>query len=161
MSSSNFVVINDAEITKRRLAAMKVRVQDPSRAWPRVGRFLSTVVRRQFTTKGSYLGTPWAPLKPEYALWKVINGYPRQTLVMDGSLRSSFVSRPMDIEHYRGQVAHFGSSRDTAIWHQRGTRRNGKQVNPPRPMLVVNPMVREEVTDIVRRYIRGRGDGVY
>lgn len=159
--SKNFVVINKGEITKRRLRAMALRIENPEPAWPRVGRFLSMVVRRQFSTKGAYLGTPWKPLKPEYMLWKVAHGYPKQTLVMDGTLRRSFVDRPMKVETYRGKSASFGSDLDLAIWHQRGTRRNGKQVNPPRPMLVVNRAVAEEVTDIMRRYIRGRGAGVY
>lgn len=159
--SKNFVVINNAEITKRRLRAMGRRIDNPEPAWPRVGRFLSMVVRRQFSTKGAYLKTPWDPLKPEYMLWKVMNGYPRQTLVMDGSLRSSFVGRPMDVEVYMGKSAVFGSSSDLAVWHQKGTYRDGKRVNPPRPMLFVNRHVAEEVTDILRRYIRGRGAGVY
>lgn len=159
--SKSFVVINKAEITKRRLRAMAKRVENPEPAWPRVGAFLSMVVRRQFATKGAYLNTPWDPLKPEYLLWKTVNGYPRQTLVMDGSLRRSFVGRPMDIETYKGASAKFGSSSDLAVWHQRGTHRNGKRVNPPRPMLFINEPVAEEITDILRRYIRGRGAGVY
>lgn len=159
--SRSFIVINKAEITKRRLRAMSRRIENPEIVWPRVGRFLSLVVRRQFATKGTYLGTPWAPLKPEYMLWKVMNGYPRQTLVMDGSLKNSWVDRPMSIETYRGSSAVFGSNDRKVVWHQYGTTRHGRQVNPPRPMLVVNAMVRDEVVDIVRRYVRGRGAGVY
>lgn len=159
--SKTFVMINKAEITKRRLRAMGRRIENPEPAWPRVGRFLSMVVRRQFATKGAYLNTPWKPLRPEYLLWKVANGYPKQTLVMDGTLRSTFVGRPMDVETYKGASATFGSNSDLAVWHQRGTYRNGKRVNPPRPMLVVNDHVAEEVTDILRRYVRGRGAGVY
>lgn len=159
--SKSFIVINRAEITKRRLRAMSRRIENPEIVWPRVGRFLSLVVRRQFATKGTYLGTPWAPLQPDYMLWKVMNGFPRQTLVMRGDLKDSFVGRPMGVETYRGKSAVFGSNDRKAVWHQYGTMRHGRQVNPPRPMLVVNPMVREEVVDIIRRYVRGRGEGVY
>lgn len=159
--SKSFVVVNKAEITKRRLRAMGHRIENPEPAWPRVGKMLSQAVRQQFITRGSYLGTPWKPLKPDYLLWKVMNGFPWQTLVMRGDLRNSFTDRPMSVESYLGKSAVFGSDDRKVVWHQFGTFRNGKRVNPARPMLVVNQMIRDETTDIVRRYIRGRGDGVY
>ena len=159
--SKSFVVVRKADVTKRRLRAMGRRINNPEPAWPRVGRFLSLTVRKQFITKGAHLGTPWKPLKPDYLLWKVMRGYPWQTLVMDGSLRDSFVERPMSVESYLGKSAVFGSDDRKVVWHQFGTFRNGKRVNPARPMLVANQHVHDEVTDILRRYIRGRGDGVY
>lgn len=159
--SKSFVVVNKAEVTKRRLRAMGARIDNPTPVWPRVGRMLSLAVRRQFLTRGSYMGTPWKPLKPDYRLWKVLNGYPWQTLVMRGDLRDSFVQRPMSVETYLGKSAVFGSDDRKVVWHQFGTFRNGKRVNPARPMLVLNGMIREEIVDIVRSYVRGRGDGVY
>lgn len=159
--SKSVVVVNRAEITKRRLRAMGERVDNPEPAWPRVGRMLSLAVRKQFLTKGAYMGTPWRPLKPDYLLWKVLNGYPWQTLVMRGDLRDSFVERPMSVETYLGKSAVFGSNDRKVVWHQFGTFRNGKRVNPARPMLVVNQMIRDEVVDIMRKYVRGRGEGVY
>lgn len=158
---ASIITINDAEITKRRLRAMKERINNPDRAWPRVGRYLSITTNKQFATKGAYLGTPWAPLQPDYLLWKVANGYPRATLVMRGDLKQSLTGRPMGIERYNGKSAVFGSGDRKFIWHQKGTKRNGRQVNPPRPMIVLTPTVRAEITDIMRRYIRGRGPGVY
>jgi phage virion morphogenesis protein len=155
------IVIKPAEISKRRLRRMQDRIDNLDRVWPRVGRYLSGQVRRQFSTRGAHMGTPWAPLKPEYLLWKVANGYPRSTLVMRGDLKNSFVQRPMSVEIYRKDTAVFGSDDPKAVWHQYGTKRNGKQVNPPRPMLVFTTEIKSEMVDIVRRYIRGRGPGVY
>lgn len=159
--SKSFVVVNKAEITKRRLKAIGGRIDNPEPAWPRIGRMLSHAVRRQFITKGAYMGTPWKPLKPNYLLWKVTHGYPWQTLVMRGDLRDSFTHRPMSVETYLGKSAIFGSSDRKVVWHQFGTFRNGKRVNPARPMLVATPMIRDEAVDIMRKYIRGRGEGVY
>lgn len=154
-------VESNTKDVRAKLRVMGDRIANPDEVWPRVGRYLSLVVRRQFYTRGSYLGTPWAPLKPDYLLWKAVNGYPQQTLVMRGDLRDSFGGRPMGIEKYRGNTAVFGSDDKKAIWHQKGTRRNGRQINPARPMLVLNPMVREEITDIVRSFVMDRDRGKY
>lgn len=139
--------------TKRKLRTYERRVDNVRAAWPRVGRYLASVTRRQFTTKGAFLKTPWKPLKPEYRLWKVRNGYSRAILIQTGDMRSTFTSRPMDIEEYHSNYAVFGSSHPLARYHQYGTRRNGKRVLPARKILVTNKMVRSEVRDIVADYI--------
>jgi phage gpG-like protein len=140
-----------------RLSRMADRAEDLTPAWPRVGRYLSGVVREQFATRGARLGTPWRPLSDTYAARKARMGWNRRTLVRTGALRSSFTSRPMAVERYGRQEAHFGSDLQTAVWHQRGTHRNGKRVNPPRPMIRVTPEVRSEVKQILAAYIVGKG----
>lgn len=146
-------VISDGSGTVTRLKDMSKRTQDVSPAWPRVGRFMSGVARKQFSTKGAFLNTKWKPLKPEYRLWKVRNGYSRSILVKTGDMRSGFTGRPMDIEEYHRDYAIFGSSDPIAKFHQYGTKRNGKKVLPARKILVTTREVRTEVRDMIAQYI--------
>jgi phage gpG-like protein len=146
--------INGINQVKGRFNGMSMRAKDVSRAWPHVGSYLSRAMMRQFVTEGKYLGRPWKPLQPDYRLWKIRNGYSRKILVQTGQMRKTFTSRPMDIEQYRGNRARFGSSDQKAVWHHYGTRRNGKRVNPPRKILVVNKRIRRDVRDILAKYIR-------
>lgn len=125
------------------------------KAWPEVGRYLSSAVSRQFSTSGAYLGTPWRPLKPEYRLRKLRSGFGRRILVQSGEMRGTFTGRPMQIEIYSGNSAIFGSANQKAIWHQHGTHRDGKRVNPPRPMLRVTAFVRRDVKDIMKKHVLG------
>lgn len=139
-----------------RISAIKKRAGDVSGAWPSVGAYLSRVATRQFVTEGAYLGRPWAPLKKEYRLWKIRNGYGRKILVRTGGLRNEFTGRPMQLEVYEGNRARFGSTSELAGWHHKGTRRNGKQVNPPRPILYVTPGISKDIRDILAKRIVGR-----
>lgn len=141
---------------KQRIRGIQVRASNPQKAWPSVGAYLSRVANKQFTTEGAYLGKPWQPLKPAYRLWKIRNGYSRKILVQTGVMKRSFTGRPMDIEEYRGNSAVFGSSNQKAVWHHHGTRRNGKRVNPPRPILYVTPEVRSDIRDILAKHVVGR-----
>ena len=141
---------------QQKLRAMAMRARSPEKAWPKVGSYLSAVNRRQFATNGGYLGTPWKPLKPDYLLWKVREGYSSHTLIQTGAMRLSFTSRPMAIEVYSGNKARFGSDHPLAAFHQRGTHRNGKRAVPARPIMRVTPKVRKDVKDIIADYILGK-----
>jgi phage gpG-like protein len=139
-------------LAKRHIRNLQMRATNLMPMWPRVGTYLSGVVRKQFASKGVYLQTPWKPLQPDYRLWKVKHGYSSAILVKTGDLKRSF-GRPMQIESYRRDSASFGSREQTALWHQDGTRRHGRQVNPPRPILKATPLVKREVKKIVRDWI--------
>lgn len=141
---------------KRRLRTIEKRADNPEGAWPRVGAYLSRNVRRQFVTEGSHLGRKWKPLKKSYRLWKVRNGYGRKILVQTGSMRDSFVKRPMAIEDYRGRSAVFGSDHPLAPFHQYGTRRGGKRAIPARPMLIITKEVRQDIREILAKYVTGK-----
>lgn len=136
------------------IKVIRNRVEDVSPAWPSVGQYLSRSVRKQFVTEGSHFGTPWKPLKPFYRLWKVRNGFSRKILRRSGELMQSFTGRPMDIERYGRQEARFGSDLDKAKWHHGGTKRNGRRVNPPRPILKVTRDVQRDVKEIIENWIR-------
>lgn len=144
------------ERNDRRIRGLEERTKHVSpRAWQSVGAYLSDQVRQQFVTEGEHFHTPWKPLKPKYLVWKLAHGGSRKILRYNGDLMRSFTSRPMSIERYEGNRATFGSSDRKAVWHQKGTHRHGKQVNPPRPMLVVTREVRAGVKQRLDSYIAG------
>lgn len=147
---------NDLRAVKMRMKVISKRIQNPTPAWRKVGSYLAAANRKQFATHGAYYGKPWRPLKPDYLQWKIKNGYSRRTLVRTGGMRASFVSRPMDIEQYRGKTAVFGSDHRLAKFHHYGTRKDGKQINPPRPIMVKTRKTVSDVTSIVQAYITGK-----
>lgn len=137
----------------RKLVAMSRRVDDLTPIWPKIGLFLSREVSKQFTTHGAYMGTPWAPLKPDYRAWKIANGFPGKTLVMTGDMKSTFVRRPMQREIYHRDHAIFGSDDQKARWHAAGTERDGRQILPARPIMVIRTYQKNRVKKIMRNYI--------
>lgn len=152
---SVFVRGNALKTSERDLKDLIRRVQRPEVVWRRVGSYLSMSIRRQFATEGSYHGRPWRPLKPDYLQWKIRNGYSRKTLVQTGAMKASFVSRPMSIEKYYGKYAVYGSDNELAKYHQYGTRKDGKQINPPRPMLVASKRTKAAIRGIIEDYLAG------
>ena len=150
------VIVKDTSAARRKVRGVRRRIENPEVVWPRVGRVIQKAVRKQFSSAGAYLGTPWRPLKPNYRVWKVANGYPRTILVMTGEMRGSFTSNPMNVQEMHGQTATFGSKNQKAIWHHGGTSRNGRQINPARPILWAHPLIRKDVKDVIEKYIVGR-----
>jgi phage virion morphogenesis protein len=150
------ITVSGTRGVKQRIRGIKVRASNAERAWPSVGAYLSRTANKQFTTEGAYLGKPWKPLKPSYRLWKIRNGYSRKILVQTGDMKRSFTKRPMAVEEYAPGFAIFGSDNQKAVWHHNGTRRNGKRVNPPRPILYVTPQVRKDIRDILAKHVAGR-----
>lgn len=133
---------------------MKRGVRDISPAATPIARYLGSQVRRQINSRGTHMGTPWAPLKPSYLKWKVDNGFPRTTLVKTGDLRKSFV-RPGDLiqNRYPDKLT-FRSKDLKAIFHQRGTGHL-----PKRPILVLTPEIKEGVREIVAGIVFDNGRG--
>lgn len=139
--------------TKFRIKAVNTRANNLMPVWPKVGSYLSRSNRKQFTSRGLYYGTPWKPLQPEYALWKLHHGYGRRPLVLSGAMKTSLTSRPMSVERYHRQSAEYGTNNRLAVFHQYGTRRHGKRAIPARPMMKVTPLVRRDIRDIIKTYV--------
>lgn len=136
-----------------RLNGMSARAKDLRPMWPKVGSYISQSNRKQFTSRGTYYGKAWKPLKPEYAAWKRKQGYGRRPLVISGALKASFTSRPMSVERYYKKKAVFGSNNELAPYHQYGTRRNGKRVIPARPMMKATRKVQRDIAKMMKQYI--------
>lgn len=156
MSPMRTVQHGDATF-RRRLRSIDKKLSNPDTLWPKVGSYLSRTANRQFVTEGQHLlGRRWTALKPSYRLWKIRQGYSRKILVQGGDMRKGLTKRPMDIEEYHGNSAVFGSSNPKVTWHHGGTKRNGKRVNPPRPILVFNQQVRDDIRQIMVQYAVGK-----
>lgn len=138
---------------QRTINKIAERSKNLTPVWPKVGSYMAASNRRQFSSHGAYYGTPWAPLKPEYAAWKISHSSSRKLLVLSGGLRASLVSRPMNIEHYSAQTAEFGTDHWLSKFHHPGTHRNGQQANPPRPLMKKTPKMTNDVGKIVRQYV--------
>lgn len=149
------ITVGDVRSAKRKIEQIKKRVQVPDRGWKRVGIFLSREVNKQFSTRGAQFQTPWRPLAMSTLIQKRKLGFTPAPLVRTGSMKRTFTQRPMDIYETRGSIARFGSSSKIAAYQHYGTKRNGRQHIPARPILKVTPRVRKEVRDILERYIVG------
>lgn len=136
-----------------RLETIVRRNKDYRRAWPRVERYIRSTARRQFTTYGAFLGRPWKPLNPEYRAWKIKKGYSPHILVQTGEMKRGLTSFPMDFRRHYRKSARFGTNNKLAVFHQNGTRRNGKRHLPARPILKATKRVRIDVKNIIRDYL--------
>lgn len=136
-----------------RLSTIMRRNEDYRRVWPRVERYIRSTTRRQFTSYGAFLGRPWKPLQPNYRAWKVKHGYSPHILVKTGKMKKGLTSFPMDFRRHYKKSARFGTNSKIAVYHQHGTRRNGKRHLPARPMLKATKRVRIDVKNIVRDYL--------
>lgn len=147
------VTVEGGRRLPKELRRMARRADNLIVVWPRVGRYLSRTARRQFTTKGAHLGTPWEPLKPEYARRKRLQGYGNRPLVLTGKMRDEFIQRPMKVERYEPQRAEFGSDSNIAVWQHGGTKRQGRKHIPARPILKQTPEVTQELNNVIYDYI--------
>lgn len=121
------------------------------------GVYLGRQVYKQFRTNGAWFGTPWRPLTPEYAARKTAEGYGGQPiLVKTGELRREF-RFPKNIIRHTSKRWVYGTDSDLAAWHHYGTYRDGKQVNPPRPIIVVTPLMEKQLARLIKNAILGKG----
>lgn len=146
------VIRGNAHKLARSLVQVSDRAQDLRPAWLKVGKYISSQTYEQFRSAGKKHGTPWKPLTREYAFRKRAAGFSGGILVRKGGLRRSFLWPDLILTNKKA-YAEFGSELDTAKWHQYGTRKDGKQINPPRPMLVVTPLVRRRIARLVAEHI--------
>jgi len=137
---------------KRRLDNAQL---DMLKVGPKVGNVVARHIRRQFATKGAHFGTPWKPLKPATIKEKVSKGFPRAPLVRTGGMKIGVTKTPLDIEWFTNTSGHFGTDRQTAIWQHGGTKRNGKRVIPPRPILRVTREIEDDVVALLRKQALG------
>lgn len=152
--------MNNLEYPARTVAALKRRLKrageiDFAKVGHRIGNIVARHVRRQFATKGVHFGTPWKPLKPATVKEKVSLGFPRNPLVRTGEMKMGVAQAPMDIEYFTKNTGTYGTGRQKAVWQHRGTRRNGRRVIPPRPILLVNEALERDVVAVIRKQALG------
>ena len=140
----------------KKLHRIAVRSENLSPVFWKVRPYLESEVAKQFATEGAHFGTPWEPLKPATKREKALAGFGgKKILVRTGALRSSF----LNIYEVSARRLEFGSDDEKALWHQKGTHRDGKRVNPPRPMLKATEAIENHIADEIKDYLmRGLRD---
>jgi hypothetical protein len=104
--------------------------------WPLLGPPFLEWMRLQFSSRGAFAGSPWAPLSLAYAAYKSVKYPGRGILVAEGDLRRAALSPRREqtprtvtfIIDKWGELA--GDDRLDPSWHQEGTDRM-----PARPIL--------------------------
>ena len=75
----------------RRLNGISENMRDWSPSFQKTGRMLLKTFRDNFSTAGSMLGMPWAPLKPSTTAQKDRMGFSRNILIRTGTMKNAFV----------------------------------------------------------------------
>lgn len=130
------------------------RAENLTPVWPKVGRYVAGTARRQFTSRGAYLETPWRPLAASTRIDKRRKGFPSSPLVRTAALKREFTG--LRAVPHGPRRAFFGSYSNKARWQNYGTRRRtakGKWHIPPRTILKVTPKVAGDIQKIVAEYI--------
>ncbi len=114
----------DTSAVLRRFRAMIRRSSNFASVFRWALRQLQDAHASNFDARGTLSGSPWAPLDPQYAAWKLENYGADGILVREGTLRSSLTDW-----NSRGAIrdigvteATFGTNLDYAKFHQMGTR---------------------------------------
>lgn len=137
------------EAARRRLMEMKLRADNLIPAWDELLDWWAAENRKHFATRGQRWHTPWAPLADATLAEKRRLGFPPDTLVRTGRMRSHLTGRPLGFERTSQSSVTAGTRLERAIFHQRGTK------HMPQRRLVNAPQVTREqaATSAVRSWV--------
>lgn len=121
----------------------------------KVGNVVQRHIRKQFATKGAWMGTPWKPLAKSTIKQKRELGFGNRILVRTGDMKAGLTKSPMNIEWYTNTTGVYGSAEQRAIWQHFGTRRNGRRHIPPRTLLKVTPLLKADIIALLRKQSLG------
>jgi phage gpG-like protein len=96
-----------------------------------------------FSSKGSVIGEPWAPLNAAYLRWKLKHGYPADILIRTGEMKKSFWT---EID---SQYAIIGNSTAYFKYHQSNESRSKL---PRRVMMKIANAQKTKVVRIFQSY---------
>ena len=119
------------EAEEQKLIRLVALLADLRLFWPKVVPRAIGWVSRQFDTQGQFFDTPWAPLSPNYAAWKMAHHPGKRILQIQGDLRRAATSPrrvatpstlTLFIEPYdRTDKTRGGTRRLNPDWFQSGT----------------------------------------
>jgi hypothetical protein len=137
----------DDEGTQLRAAALAAALIDLRPFWPKVVDLFRDWEERQFQTEGTFWGTPWKPLSPQYAAWKAAHAPTRGILVLTGALKRA-ATTPTRIASPRTLTLRIDDKK--ARWHH-----YGEGNNPARPLLMeaLPPQARLELDQAAEEYV--------
>lgn len=142
--------VDTSRLTKRFLV-MQRRASDFRPVFRWVQQALQDAHRMNFATNGLTGGAPWAPHDPEYAAWRLENGYGgKGMLVRDGTLKFSLtnMNSARGVSDIGRRTATFGTRVPFAKYHQTGTR-----FMPQRKIIFVNSVMALRTANVVSEYI--------
>ena len=89
---------------------------DYERARNRIEYYFNNGVREQFQSEGNRFDTPWHPLQPDYAYWKIRHGHNGGILVLTGQMRHDACQGEATVERtWYGAVITYGTGRNWLI----------------------------------------------
>ena len=129
------------------------RVTDLREAWPAVDRFTSRMYRKQFASEGSYLGTPWKPLKPKTLKARNRPGGNRGGILRDTNRLWASLTKPRapeGITRFGRTEYQRGTTVPYARFHQQGTKHLPERPLHPDPLPL---KIRETFAAMIRRHL--------
>lgn len=134
----------------RTLGRVAEGVEDMRPAWQALARRFETAMERQFESEGSWGGTPWPPLSPDYARWKarVAPGQPilRLTNLLVDSLTD--LESPASVHVIEPDFMVLGTAVEYGAFHHEGAG------NLPQRKIVALPEAeRRQWVKVVQRFI--------
>lgn len=115
----NITVTTDTGEARTVLTDVGGRASNLMPAWPGIIQHLEDVHRKAFDTAGANLPQPWKPLMASTRQAKRKRGFDPRTLVRDGALRDSVVSRGAGhVERKTPGELVWGTRRPTARLHR-------------------------------------------
>lgn len=122
-----YVRIEGDDAFERKVKQLGLFFDDLRTFWPLLVPVFIGWMGAQFATEGGWGGQAWAPLSPQYALWKSTHYPGRTILIRDGVLRRA-ASEPRREATPRTLTLWIDD--DVAAYHQEGTDRM-----PARPLI--------------------------
>lgn len=145
--SGNITITGD-EILAEHLRIMGKRARSMRVPLTKFGARVRRHNRAQFRTRGAAGGTPWAPLSPKYAAYKLSRVGPKPIMRFTDDLWKSLTRNPMGVQDIGKMTAEFGTDVDYAEFHQRGTSKM-----PARPIVTRTEALDNELRRLVSDHI--------
>jgi len=114
---------------------------------------------QNFQTQGQTDGSPWKPLDPQYASWKLENYGDKGILVRTGDLQDSLTmnSARGAVRDMGRRTAYFGTKLSYAKFHQNGTINMAER----RPVFLPNLMARQTARAVGEHIVHNSVGVVY
>lgn len=139
MADKITVRVTGDDAYKRKLAQLELFLEDLRPFWPLLVPVFIGWMGAQFASEGGWGGQQWAPLSPQYALWKSRHYPGRSILIREGAMRRA-ASEPRREPTPRTLILWIDDPK--APLHQEGTGRL-----PARP-LIPDPLPPAALRDI-------------
>lgn len=110
--------------------------------------------RKQFLSKGGFLGSPWPALAPGTLARKVRMGQSSRPMEATGALKRALEGGRGKVTRVTRSSVTVGTSLFYAVFHMKGSKGKGRQRNTPaRPPVGISDVQYEAALSIMERYL--------